>query len=141
MNRRIIYLVYSVFFISFLFLVLSLFFYFLFKVPINSYTLFASTAVAPDGIGFDLNDSALTFGVVGPGGTSMRQLSFANNYSFPVKVELVVNGELRNLIEYSVFTKVKSGEKVLIPLTVIAPGNATYRNYTGSVDILVLRDR
>ena len=139
MKRIFYYSVYFIFALSLILFILSVAAYYLFTFPLDSYKLHTSASVALDGIGFDVNDSALTFGIVSPGGTSLRKVSIVNNYKFPVRVKAISNGEIELLLKYPTITRIEPGENASIPVTFFAFDNSSYVNYSGSIELLVLR--
>lgn len=135
------YLAYFVFVFSLVLFVFSAVIYYFFAVPLDSYEIQASAFVDLDRVGFDVNDSALTFGIVSPGGTSLRKVFIANNYKFPVRVKAIPDGEIDYLLDYPAVTRVEPGQQAAIPVTFVVPNNFSYGNYSGKVKFLVIRDK
>lgn len=135
------YLAYFVFVFSLMLFVFSAVIYYFFAVPLDSYEIQASVFIDFNKIGFDVNDSALTFGIVSPGGTSLRKIFIANNYKFPVRVKAISDGEIDYLLDYPAVTRVEPRQQATIPVTIVVPDNFSYGNYSGKVKFLVLRDR
>jgi len=85
--------------------------------------------------GFNVNNSALYFGTIKPGGTSTRKIELKNNNQF-VKVSMFVNGELAEWIytEDTSFNLLENEEKT-IEIKGIVPKDAKLKNYEGKITI------
>jgi len=141
MKKLLNYSAYLVFTLSLIFFIFSVFAYFFFVVPLQSYELDASASISEGSIGVDVNDSALTFGIIAPGGTSLRKVFIANNYKFPVRIRAISDGEIEHLLDYPITTRVEPGQQATIPVTLVVPDNSSYGNYSGKVKFLVIRDK
>ena len=93
---------------------------------------YASVTVGDRG-GFDLNDSALTFGAIMPGGSSARSVSFENNYDFDVIVYITSEGNISDLLSYEQNVTVGAGEKKDIGISVGVPLDFEMGFYDGEV--------
>lgn len=97
--------------------------------------IYASIIVS-DHYGFDLNGTALTFGMTMPGGSSHRDLIIKNEYNKDVYVESYVKGEIRDFISISDNNFVlKPNETKELSFVVLIPKGTEYGNYTGFVII------
>ena len=90
--------------------------------------------IVSDHYGFDLNGTALTFGMTRPGGSSHRDLIIKNEYNKDVYVESYVKGEIRDFISISDNDFVlRSDETKKLSFVVLIPEATEYGNYTGFV--------
>lgn len=119
-------------------LIVNLFFnYFAGLKPIYTQTFFASVEVG-NIMGFDVNGSALTFGMVMPGGSSVRKLNFTNEYEFPVLIEVIGKGDIAGFLSAGK-VMVGKGEEKIISIGAYAQPNASYGVYSGNVSVMVFR--
>lgn len=88
--------------------------------------------------GIDLNKTALTFGNIVPGNTGSRSFFIQNGYSFPVKVDISVKGEVKRFIYFDNNFVVNTGEKKVIGVSAFVPYNEVYGNYSGEL-VVTLR--
>lgn len=84
-------------------------------------------------VGFDLNSTALTFGIIPPGGTSVRNLSLGNIYDFPIRADIFVDKSLADLIRVKPSADVGPRETEAVAFSLHIPENYTLGNYTGFV--------
>lgn len=90
--------------------------------------------IVSDHYGFDLNGTALTFGMVRPGGTSSRALILENKYNKEVEVEIYAKGKIKEFILISDNNFIlRDNEKKELSFTVSVPSGTEYGNYTGFV--------
>ena len=125
-------------FISFIVFLMSLSLFFYYTLPVKVYSFQASVRVTEDLGGFDLNSSALTFGSIAFGGSSTRSILVYNPYSFPVRVEPIIKGNIGQIIAYSSMI-VQPNNSSSFQLSVFAGPNVSLGNYTGNVFIRLLR--
>jgi len=86
--------------------------------------------------GFDLNDSALTFGSIPPGQSATRSLFITNEFERKVKVVIKIKGEIEKYLyvsENNFFLEPKEGRKV--NFTVILPDNIPLGERTGIIEV------
>lgn len=127
------------FIISLIILLLSIGGFFLNNKPVESIRLYASVNVT-DSAGFDLNSSALSFGNIVLGGSSIRNVIFENKHDFPVNVAISVEGDIKELLSYESPVIVESRETKKIPFSVVSSLSSERRDYSGSVIFQVFRD-
>jgi len=101
----------------------------------DSEELYTSILVG-DHSGFDLNSSALTFGLVESGQSASRAFNITNDYNF--KQKFVINGKG----EIFKFLTVSDNDFVLMPkeskritATVRVPLNTSFRTYEGKIRV------
>lgn len=109
----------------------------------NSYMIleekdFYSYLIVSDHAGFDLNNTAFTFGMISPGGSASRGLITENKYEFPIEVEIKPKGEIANFVRKQKAT-VSANETKEIGISAYAPTGTKYGNYTGSIHVVVKR--
>lgn len=105
--------------------------------PIYTETFFASVEVGSY-TGFDVNRTALTFGMVTPGSSSLRALNFENEYGFPVLIDIAGEGDIASFLSFKKVV-VEIGGKKRISIGVYAPQNCPYGVYSGNVSVRVFR--
>ena len=92
------------------------------------------------GIGFDLNNTALTFGAVNPGGSATRSIEINNNRAFPVEVRFSLSKEIEEYIKIekeSYYLGVN--ETLNIPIVLSVPVKIKEGSYKGKIVILISR--
>ncbi len=133
--KGILFLAFFISFVVFL-MSISLFSYLVTPVSVSSFQ--ASATITEDLEGFDLNSSALTFGSVPVGGTSTRAILVNNSYSFPIRVEPVIDGSISKMVIYGPLI-IQPYEASSFQITVFADLNTSLGNYTGNVLIRLFR--
>lgn len=93
---------------------------------------YASVIVGDRG-GFDLNDSALTFGAIASGGSSTRNVIFKNNYEFEVIVYITSVGNISALLSHEQGIVIGSGEEKKIGISAGIPLDFERGFYDGEV--------
>lgn len=126
------------FFISIIVFLMSASLFFYSFIPVAESSFQASARITEDTGGFDLNSSALTFGSIALGGSSSRSVLVYNPYSFPVRVEPVVDGTISELAVYSPLT-IGPHNSSSFKISVVSKSNNLLGNYTGNVSIRLLR--
>ena len=97
-----------------------------------------SSIIVSDRYGFDLNGTALTFGMTRPGGSSSRSLTIENTYDRNVKTEIYIKGAIKKFIlasDNKFF--LEKGEIKNVSFTASIPSGIEYGNYTGWVTIKI----
>jgi len=130
-----------IFCFSILILILSLVSFFYFSRPIASWNVYMSFEPTEDTGGFDLNNTALTFGKVPRGSSSMRNMDFDNNYDFPVRVAVNVNGTISPYISYPKEVIFESHERGKISFTINPPFGIENGSYEGFARVYVYKLR
>ena len=129
---------YFLFVFSFFVLLFSIGGFFFAHKPIQTNTFYASVNVT-DGIGFDINSTALTFGNVVKGGSSNRNINLLNDYPFPVVAVIRVDGDISPLLNYEDAVGIKSNESKKLSFNVIAPVSYDENFYSGNVTVELYR--
>lgn len=88
-------------------------------------------------IGFDVNTTALTFGRIPPGSTSIREITITNTKNKPVKIILKAEGEAQPFISFQENNiPLQPLETKKIKVYATAPSNSKKNEeYTGKVKI------
>ncbi|MBU0467025.1 MAG: hypothetical protein KJ718_06090 [Nanoarchaeota archaeon] len=125
--------VYVLLIVSLVFVVLSLVFVFNSSklVGVREFDVYFEVDVGS--IGFDVNNTFLTFGQVNPSGGGKREVTINNNYNFPVKVEVLVSENMLRLVDVESGFIVEPGKNVSVPVKLNVPDNFALGNYTGKI--------
>ena len=107
-------------------------FYLWFSRPLEVRFLDVSFIVG-NKMGFDLNSSSLTFGIVLPGSAGVKTVLIENNYDFPVKLRVLVSKELRGFIFSDSEIIILSKGVVPVDFTLILPAEIALGNYSGKL--------
>ena len=83
--------------------------------------------------GFDVNGTALTFGMIPPGGSSTRSLFVTNGFDVPARVIPRVTHSIAPYLVFPVNLTLQSGERAKVPVTLTVPSSLAYGNYSGWV--------
>jgi len=99
---------------------------------------FYSKLVISDFYGFDINGTALIFGVLMPGGSSSRSVSISNNYGHDIRVRAYVSGNISDFVfmDENDFI-VRKNEARNISFVARVPFNASLGTYEGEVSIFI----
>jgi len=81
--------------------------------------------------GFDINGTALTFGIIPPGGGGTRKIDIENKYDFPVKVKFSISNNLADYLELPGEMFLEKGQKETAIININMPRDAEQTNYTG----------
>ena len=81
--------------------------------------------------GFDINGTALTFGIIPPGGGGTRKIDIENKYDFPVKVKFSISNNLADYLELPREMFLEKGQKETAIININMPRDAEQTNYTG----------
>lgn len=100
--------------------------------------IFASLIVG-ERIGFDLNTSALTFGMITNDSSSTRNLVIENNYDFPIIVNLYVEGDIKKFLNFDKITYIDVKESRVIGISAVNKGE-DYGMYEGIIRVVLKRD-
>ena len=99
-----------------------------------------ATLIIGDRAGFDINGTALTFGMIAPGTNSKRDLIIENDYNFPIKFEFNVKGDIEKFLVFDEVVYLKPGENKTVSIYTITPDNEEYGNYSGKMIVVTKRD-
>jgi hypothetical protein len=97
------------------------------------------TYIVGGSIGFDVNTTALTFGKMPRGSSSMRSIKLDNTYDFPVRAVFIPAEDVKDLLTLppTLYMSPHSSEEVAFVLTV--PLNYSFGNYSSSLSIVFYR--
>ena len=90
--------------------------------------------------GFDLNSSALTFGLIMPGNSASRNLIIENNYGFPIMLVVSAIGKIERFLMFEKIARVNTGERKVIGISAVIPDKTKYDVYEGKVIIRIKKD-
>jgi hypothetical protein len=129
---RYVFLV--ILFVSFVFITSKTVYNFLTVVNLQEFEMRIKVA---DYVGVDVNTTVITFGTTMPGTLASRNLTFANNLTFPVKVELSTFGQMATWVfpEKNYFI-LQPGETMSMAVIARVPANTPFGNYTGKMRII-----
>jgi len=98
-----------------------------------------SSIIIGEKYGFDINGTALTFGMITPGSSSStREISLVNNYDKNVSVEIYAEGDIKDFLKVSKNNFIlRSNESVNVGFTVSVPSECEMGAYDGTVIILI----
>jgi len=93
-----------------------------------------------DHAGFNIDTSAIFFGMVTPNGQSTRTVTITNYANVTTRIELQTSGELARLVSFSNNSfSLAPGENSSVAVTASVPVDMPYGNYTGTLAILYFR--
>jgi hypothetical protein len=127
------------FFVSFFLLLISVMLFYFINKPIQIQTFSASFNITEDIGGFDLNESALTFGRLRLRDSAMRNIIFYNSYPFPVVVFVNSDGAIQPFLSFDGFFFAQPNETKKIPFTIYAGDSAPLGFYAGKVTLEIKR--
>jgi len=99
-----------------------------------------TTLIIGNRTGFDLNTTALTFGMIALGSSSQRDLIIKNDYDFPIKVEFNVKGDIEKFLIFDKVVYLEVGEEKTISIISVIPVDEEYGNYHGRIIIVTKKD-
>jgi len=106
------------------------------KVILEKVKIPASLSVG-DVIGFDINTDKLSFGTITVGASSMRTLKVDNNYNFPVRVEIDIEGNIKDFFSINEIIFLDVGESKEINLSTNVLTEKKEGNYSGNFIITI----
>lgn len=89
--------------------------------------------------GFNLNKTALTYGTITPGGSSVRNVILGNSYSFPIVVKVFASESLTRFLTVEENLSIEPGESRKTAVTIQAPRDAEFGNYSGEISFVFLK--
>lgn len=100
-----------------------------------------SKVIVGDKYGFDINGTALTFGMIIPGESSaVREIDLINKYNKNVSVEIYSDGSIKDFLKVSRNKFILSkNESAKIKFSVFVPSECEFGPYDGNVTILIKR--
>lgn len=90
-----------------------------------------------DSVGFDLNNSVLTFGTIPPGLFSNRSIILENDYGFPVYFEFSAKGNIKDFLIFEKVILLGDGEKRSVDILAKVPGDSKEGAYSGKIIIIL----
>ena len=98
--------------------------------------------IVDDHIGFDTDNTTLSFGMVVPGAaSSIRYIHLKNSNDHPVTAEFRCSGEMAEWVSLHGKERVLAPqEEAKVPVMAAAPKNTGFGNYTGLMRITFKRD-
>ena len=116
---------------------MMLFYYFFMIVQVQEKDYFYMVG---DAVGLAGDTDIVHFGTLPPGSVGSRFLVFENDFDFPVRVKITINGENENSItvEENNFI-LEEKENRTIRIIAIAPNYAAKGNYTGTIKAFYVR--
>jgi hypothetical protein len=107
---------------------------------IDKRVIYAKVLVG-DKYGFDINGTALTFGMITPGGSSStREIELTNKYNRDVEVEIYSDGNIKDFLRISQENFIlRRNESIKIKFTVSVPLECEFGTYEGNVKVLIKR--
>ncbi len=134
---KILYLI--ILFFSIVLFISSIIFSYFFLIPIDTFELYSSVNISDSlSIGFDLNSSALTFGLLNQYSSSLRKITLTNNYNFPLIAKISSSGSISKILDYPAKTYILPENNVSIPITVYSEENSA-GFYDGLVKVRLFR--
>jgi cytochrome c oxidase assembly protein Cox11 len=100
--------------------------------------IYASIKIGDRG-GFDVNKSALTFGMIRPGDGASRSLFVENNYSIPIKIDFDSEGNISRFLRFEKEVYLVSGENKTLSFSAVASVDEPYGFYGGMVKAVFKR--
>lgn len=89
--------------------------------------------------GFNLNKTALTYGTITLGGSSVRNVILGNSYSFPIIVKVFASESLTRFLTVEENLFIEPGESKKVGVTIQAPQDAEFGNYSGEISFVFLK--
>jgi len=136
--KKNIFIGFYIFALTIILLSLFLFFYNTNKV-ISIEEIPIKFTITNEGIGFDLNLSALTFGAITAGGSARREITIENKNDFNVKAIIALDRGIARFIQVERLVYINSSEKLNLNVSVITKINDTLGEYNGSLLIKTIR--
>jgi len=99
---------------------------------------FQARVIVSDHYGFEINSSALMFGMVTPGGVSSKSIDLENNYGQSVNVQIYSKGEVRGFLLISENNFIlEENQKKKIGFSVSVPEDYEFGEYSGEIEIII----
>ncbi|MCF7910485.1 hypothetical protein K9L16_02325 [Candidatus Pacearchaeota archaeon] len=90
--------------------------------------------------GFNLDPGKISFGEITYSSNSERKIYLKNNYDFPVKVELLVEGNITQFLNYKNQYFIEPGKTEIATINAQSPEYAKLGYYSGNLIIKFKRD-
>ena len=125
---------------SFLVFLVSLIGLFFGHGPIQTESFYASVNISDENVaGFDVNSSALSFGKIGRGSSSARNIEIQNGFNFPVAAVIRADGDIGQLLNFEKVVEIGEGESRKIEFSVFALPDFEEGFYSGNVSFELYR--
>lgn len=100
-----------------------------------------TSIIVSDHVGFDLNGTALTFGMVQPEKSASRSLLVENNFIFSSKVNVGVRGNITDFLIVSDNNFILNpGERIKLDFVAVPSKDALFGKYDGFIIITLKRN-
>jgi len=105
--------------------------------PLQTQTYYASVNITVREGGFDVNGTALTFGLVPVGGSVSRTVIFRNEFDFPVIAKISAKGDITPLLDFERSVRLEVEEEKRIGFSAYGIADFERRFYDGTVTIKI----
>ena len=95
--------------------------------------------IVSDGIGFDINNTIISFGEIRPGGTSTRKIILESDSDKKIYVKAYAEGEIKEFIE-EIREVIEPYETINISITAAVPQGAEKKTYKGKINIIMKKE-
>jgi hypothetical protein len=112
---------------------LTLMHYWSYWFGLEKWNLYTYVNVTSDRGGFDLNNTALTFGKIPLGGAAKRYIEIDNTHPFPIEVEISSEGTISPMLVYNESVIIDKGVAENISFSAVSTRNTTLGFYDGFV--------
>ena len=130
----------NAFLIIMIILILAMIIYLFYIFSILGKEELYSSFIVSDHIGFDLNKTALTFGLIQPGESATREINLANNFNKRVKIIFKSKGNISDFIIVSQNDFIMNpNETKTIIFSVFPPKNISLGKYEGKIEVYFRR--
>lgn len=137
-NRIILWVTIVVFVVALLGFLMTLLAYSPYWFGLDKRTFYTSVNFSSGDVGFDVNGTALTFGMLKLGGSANRNIIFSNSYDFPVVLQISLEGSISPYMKYEPSVYVDKNETKKISFSVVSPWNADVGHYDGYVKFKIV---
>ena len=114
-------------------------FWIFFHRPLEVRELDVMFIVANDAVGFDLNNTALTFGKIPQGGSGTRKVIIDNMRSYAVEVRIFVSEDIASFVAVPENLYLPAFENATFSVMVSVPDDIREGNYTGRIRLETYR--
>jgi len=98
------------------------------------------TYIAGPITGFDVNSSALKFGQIMRGSSSVRTVILENNHNFPIEVTFVPSKNLNYVMNFNRSRqRIEINETRTFPVILTVPVDQAFGNYSGNFSALIYK--
>jgi hypothetical protein len=86
-------------------------------------------------VGFDLNNTSLTFGKIPPGGSGTREIVLDNYDGNPIDIEILATKEIIDFLVFQPIYTIPPMSNVTVQIIVAVPEEAENGEYRGKIQI------